>query len=115
MTGTNVQEETLIRCIGPDCGRMLAHRVNFCPYCGAAQHAGAVRVPLAGPDDASEAASGTVQAAAAPAVASDPGPAAVPEPAPAGRQAAAPAAAQPGPAASAAPPPARTAVPAAPR
>lgn len=38
----NVQEETTYRCVGALCGRALPRRVNFCPWCGTPQHAGAV-------------------------------------------------------------------------
>ncbi|UVW28076.1 hypothetical protein [Massilia sp. H6] len=32
-----VQDDTLHRCIGPHCARLMPRRVNFCPWCGTAQ------------------------------------------------------------------------------
>jgi len=39
----NLQDQVLYRCVQVACARPLAHKVNFCPYCGAAQQAGAAR------------------------------------------------------------------------
>jgi hypothetical protein len=45
-----VAGEALYRCIQNSCARVLPRRVNFCPYCGAAQHAGAATArPIAAP------------------------------------------------------------------
>lgn len=42
--------DTIYRCINADCGRAFPRRVNFCPWCGTAQHAGAMPAPAgAGP------------------------------------------------------------------
>lgn len=30
-------EDTIYRCVGPQCGRLMPRRVNYCPWCGAAQ------------------------------------------------------------------------------
>ena len=35
-----VQDDAVYRCIGPQCGRLMPRRVNFCPWCGTAQQAG---------------------------------------------------------------------------
>jgi len=32
-------EDTVYRCVAPQCGRMMPRRVNFCPWCGAGQGA----------------------------------------------------------------------------
>lgn len=37
----DVQDETIYRCINPTCARAMPRPVNFCPWCGTAQHAGA--------------------------------------------------------------------------
>ncbi|WP_143084518.1 hypothetical protein [Massilia yuzhufengensis] len=34
-----VQDDAVYRCIGAQCGRLMPRRVNFCPWCGTAQHA----------------------------------------------------------------------------
>jgi hypothetical protein len=36
-----VKDEAIYRCIHAACARALPRRVNFCPYCGIGQHAGA--------------------------------------------------------------------------
>ena len=38
--------DTIYRCINADCGRAFPRRVNFCPWCGTAQHAGARPAPV---------------------------------------------------------------------
>ncbi|MFK3740021.1 hypothetical protein [Massilia sp. TN1-12] len=37
----DVQDDTIYRCINPTCARTMPRPVNFCPWCGTAQHAGA--------------------------------------------------------------------------
>ncbi|MEX5748639.1 hypothetical protein [Massilia sp. X63] len=39
MKDGTVQDDTVYRCIGPQCGRLMPRRVNFCPWCGTAQQA----------------------------------------------------------------------------
>lgn len=36
-----MQDEAIYRCINPACARAMPRRVNYCPYCGTAQAAGA--------------------------------------------------------------------------
>jgi hypothetical protein len=43
-----VQDEAIYRCINTACARGMPRRVNYCPYCGTAQQAGAPPRP---PDD----------------------------------------------------------------
>ncbi|HEX8612435.1 MAG TPA: hypothetical protein VF800_14205 [Telluria sp.] len=43
----NLQDQVIYRCIDAACARTMPRRVDFCPYCGAAQHEGALR-PAAG-------------------------------------------------------------------
>ena len=45
--GMDRKEESVYRCVGPQCGRLMPRRVNYCPWCGAAQ--GAVQPPAAPP------------------------------------------------------------------
>jgi hypothetical protein len=40
-----VQDEAIYRCINAACGRSMPRRVNYCPYCGTAQQAGAAPPP----------------------------------------------------------------------
>jgi hypothetical protein len=42
-----VPDEAIHRCIEPLCAKALPRRVNYCPYCGTAQHAGAEPHPVA--------------------------------------------------------------------
>lgn len=95
-----VQDDAVYRCIGPQCGRLMPRRVNFCPWCGTAQQGGqpapgvvtgvatGVATGLAaGPAAAAPAA----PAATAPQpVSATPAPTAAPAAAPAARPAAAP-------------------------
>jgi hypothetical protein len=62
-----VRDEVMVRCVNMPCARLLARRVNFCPYCGTGQATGLVRPPNA---DAAVAAA--VVAAPAPAPARPP-------------------------------------------
>ena len=93
-----MQDEAIYRCINPACARAMPRRVNYCPYCGTAQTAGApdgVVVPA--PPQAAALAAGAPQAAAGPASAT---PAATPtaKPGPAASSAsAAPGTANPAP------------------
>ncbi|WP_322402933.1 hypothetical protein [Massilia luteola] len=43
-----MQDEAIYRCVNAACARGMPRRVNYCPYCGTAQQAGA---PAASPDD----------------------------------------------------------------
>ncbi len=45
--GMNRMEESVYRCVGPQCGRLMPRQVNYCPWCGAAQ--GVVQPPAAPP------------------------------------------------------------------
>ncbi|HZX27052.1 MAG TPA: hypothetical protein VFF16_08295 [Telluria sp.] len=56
------------RCVRPSCGKALAHRTRFCPYCGAAQaaSAGAPAAPPAPPAALPSPGAPIQQAAAAP-------------------------------------------------
>jgi hypothetical protein len=42
-----VPGEAIYRCVHAACARPLPRKVNFCPYCGTGQHAGAMNAPLA--------------------------------------------------------------------
>jgi len=44
--GMERMDETVYRCVGPQCGRMMPRRVNFCPWCGAGQGAVQPAPPL---------------------------------------------------------------------
>jgi hypothetical protein len=68
-----VQDEVIYRCVLASCARRLPRRVNFCPYCGSAQHAGVTK--LAAPQDKP-----SFDKRAPGAVASLPDPAPAPEP-----------------------------------
>jgi hypothetical protein len=60
-----VQDEAIYRCVNAACARGMPRRVNYCPYCGTAQQAGA---SAASPDDGHarrEAAAATATVAAA--------------------------------------------------
>lgn len=86
-----MQDEAIYRCINAACARGMPRRVNYCPYCGTAQAAGA-------PAPAREAAVATpaaTGAAAAPVVWSDAPAAAVPVAAAAAHAAAPTASAKP--------------------
>lgn len=39
----NLQDQVIYRCIHAACARPMPRRVDFCPYCGSAQHEGALR------------------------------------------------------------------------
>lgn len=39
----NPQDQVIYRCINTACARPMPRRVDFCPYCGTAQHEGALR------------------------------------------------------------------------
>lgn len=39
----NLQDQVIYRCIHAACARPMPRRVDFCPYCGTAQHEGALR------------------------------------------------------------------------
>jgi hypothetical protein len=39
----NLQDQVIYRCIQAACARPMPRRVDFCPYCGSAQHEGALR------------------------------------------------------------------------
>lgn len=39
----NLQDHLIYRCIHAACARPMPRRVDFCPYCGTAQHEGALR------------------------------------------------------------------------
>jgi hypothetical protein len=41
MKGLSVPDEAIYRCIQASCGKALPRKVNYCPYCGTAQHAAA--------------------------------------------------------------------------
>jgi hypothetical protein len=43
----SVPDEAIYRCIEPLCAKTLPRRVNYCPYCGTAQHAGVTPQPVA--------------------------------------------------------------------
>lgn len=81
-----MQDEAIYRCINAACARGMPRRVNYCPYCGTAQQAGA---PAPARDDgrARRAAATTAAVAGAEAAAGLAGwsdaPATAPEPAPA--------------------------------
>jgi hypothetical protein len=86
-----VQDEVNYRCIHAGCARPLPRRVNFCPYCGAAQREGVAK-PVhasANPERPFVAPAPTAAPAAAPA-AQEPAPHAAPQPAPRGAAAAPP-------------------------
>lgn len=63
-------DEVFYRCVNAACARPLPRRVNFCPYCGTGQHAGAARPPQ------------VVAPVAAPPVLEKAAPASAPAPAP---------------------------------
>ncbi|MCD2515385.1 hypothetical protein LQ564_03555 [Massilia sp. G4R7] len=71
-------DETIYRCVGPQCGRMMPRRVNFCPWCGTSQ--GVVQAPLAPPPSLAKP---VVEPAAAAAAPSPVQPVVTPPPAPA--------------------------------
>ena len=43
--GMNRMEDSVYRCVGAQCGRLMPRRVNYCPWCGTAQ--GMVQPPAA--------------------------------------------------------------------
>lgn len=55
-----MRDEVMVRCVNMPCARLLARRVNFCPYCGTGQATGLVR-----PAHAEAAAAAAVMAAPA--------------------------------------------------
>jgi hypothetical protein len=96
-----VQDEAIYRCINAACARGMPRRVNYCPYCGTAQQAGA---PAPARDDGrarrdAAATAATAAVAGAEAAAALSGWSDAPAPAPAPAASAAPAKAVPKPAA----------------
>ena len=95
-----VQDDTVYRCIGAHCGRLMPRRVNFCPWCGTAQQAvqpaaavGQAAAPiLAKPPSATAAPAAAAPVAAAQAVFATPAPTAAPSAPPAMGSAGSPAA-----------------------
>ena len=86
-----VQDDAVYRCIGPQCGRLMPRRVNFCPWCGTAQQAVPpglaapsmlAKPPLPVPPPVPPAA---LQPAAVPAPAPTPAPSLAPSPPPKAR------------------------------
>ncbi|NHZ98229.1 hypothetical protein [Massilia sp. CCM 8734] len=90
----NLQDQVIYRCIHAACARPMPRRVDFCPYCGAAQHEGALRPASAAVSEPVPVPAPRVAAYVAPAVE-----------APAFVQEVPIAPARPGPATAAAPPP----------
>lgn len=106
------RDDTIHRCINAGCARAFPRRVNYCPWCGAAQRPGAM-APVATATVLDKAAATQARPAAAPAVpaapepvpASMPTPAPVPQPAPLAASPAPPRAVPPPPPPPPAPPP----------
>ncbi|MCE3603971.1 hypothetical protein LXA47_10190 [Massilia sp. P8910] len=63
----NLQDQVIYRCIDAACARPMPRRVDFCPYCGTAQHDGARRpAPAAVGEPAAAPAAPVAAAVAAP-------------------------------------------------
>lgn len=70
--------EAIEHCVNKVCGKSFPRKVNFCPYCGTRQLAGAAAPPSPAAQSAAQAGSARAQPPAPP-----PGPSAAPDPAPA--------------------------------